>query len=525
MAALFTLQVACVGSNGEHHTTTGETKWHPEIVAWAFQRAVQQQDHQRITTLSLLLENIAPKNFRGLLTRAVAQFNFGQPQQAVRTLIGLIDVSKSTREPVLQSIALLLSWQSQEALSFFNAAVEAQPNDAGLIVVSALLSYELNMQKEFRERLERALQLQPNWETAAILKLTHFQSELSIWKLFEFADNFLKRVPNAEDFRILYTKLLLTRNQPEKALAHSKIAIMRATPSQLPEALLLNGLAHLESKNFLHARKQLQQLLTVHTHRVEARLYLADLEIKQQNWEAARAFLQKIYSPQYLLDAQFKLSLIIAKQNGIEAGIHHIRQTQVYAEQDAVRIFIAQSRLYENFDLPYKALAVLNEALQETPKNSSLLYERGLLAANLNLLTLHERDLRLLIANDPNNPHFYNALGYTLASQTERLDEALVLITRALKMLPNDPAILDSMGWINFQIGNHAEAVEHLRRALDEKKDAEIAAHLGEVLWVIDHKTEAMQIWQQGKKWSSNNKVLRATMHRFTTPSIPVDQY
>ena len=146
---------------------------------------------------------------------------------------------------------------------------------------------------------------------------------------------------------------------------------------------------------------------------------------------------------------------------------------------------------------------------------SDLLYARALVAEKLDDLALHERDLRLVLKLDPKNAHALNALGYTLADRTDRFQEALKLIKRALELRPNDPFILDSMGWVHYRLGNSGDAVRFLRRALEIRTDAEISAHLGEVLWTSGKQRQAQRIWKRALGKDPDNEVLKKAISKF----------
>ncbi|MEJ1469855.1 MAG: tetratricopeptide repeat protein, partial [Candidatus Sedimenticola sp. (ex Thyasira tokunagai)] len=129
--------------------------------------------------------------------------------------------------------------------------------------------------------------------------------------------------------------------------------------------------------------------------------------------------------------------------------------------------------------------------------NEDLLYARALFAVTQGRVDILEADLRKVIAGNPEHADALNALGYTLADKTDRYQEALALIQQALKLKPAAPSILDSMGWVQFRLGNHGRALEYLQRAFDQLPDQEIAAHLGEVLWVMGERERAKAVWQQ----------------------------
>ena len=180
-----------------------------------------------------------------------------------------------------------------------------------------------------------------------------------------------------------------------------------------------------------------------------------------------------------------------------------------------MRVYLAREQVLRDSDQPQAALKLLDAALLEIPDDPDLLYSRGLVTAMLHMVNRHERDMRQLIALEPDNAHAYNALGYTLADQTDRYDEALELIKKALELLPDDPFILDSMGWLQYRMGNLVAALEYLQQAIDQSPDAEIAAHLGEVLWMTGAKDEARTTWRDGKNTDPGNPVLIDTLRKF----------
>jgi tetratricopeptide (TPR) repeat protein len=148
------------------------------------------------------------------------------------------------------------------------------------------------------------------------------------------------------------------------------------------------------------------------------------------------------------------------------------------------------------------------------PDDTSLRYARALIAEKADKLDLAEKDLRMIIEREPSNAQALNALGYTLADRTERLEEALGYIQRALEVEPADAAIIDSMGWVQFRMGNHEKAVELLRQALSLIQDPEIAAHLGEVLWEMGNKRDALDVLESALQQHPKHKALLDAMKR-----------
>ncbi len=160
--------------------------------------------------------------------------------------------------------------------------------------------------------------------------------------------------------------------------------------------------------------------------------------------------------------------------------------------------------------------AVLTTALDTFPDDPDLLYDLAMVAEKLDRLDVVEAKLSRLIELKPTNAHALNALGYTLVDRTPRLAEGLALIERALALAPDDPFILDSVGWAHFRMGKLDEAEKHLRRAMEQRPDPEIAAHLGEVLWAKGDRARAQDVWQSQLKSAPDNPVLLETVRRLT---------
>src|SRR5690606_33043026 len=164
-------------------------------------------------------------------------------------------------------------------------------------------------------------------------------------------------------------------------------------------------------------------------------------------------------------------------------------------EERQVQVAVAKAQILRTAGQPRQALTVLQATLKRFPGNTGLLYDYAMAAESLKRFKDMEQALRKIIRLAPDNQHAYNALGYSLADRNIRLKEAHQLISRALELAPEDPFIMDSMGWIEFRMGRLAEAEKLLRRAYELRPDAEIAAHLGEVLWARGQRADAKEIW------------------------------
>jgi tetratricopeptide (TPR) repeat protein len=484
--------------------------------AAAIQLALRLKDYQKAIELAHLMLTEEPGNFRIILSLASAQVQSQKIDDAAITLIDLARDQKPGNEAVMQEIASIIARQDDDVREqlgqkLIEASNEGNPS---LVFTTALLAARQNQGQQFRDRLDKTLELSPDWEVPAILKLTELADNADEKRnMDDWARSFLQRFPDSEQFRVQYSRLLIRDDRNAEAMAELDIVLEQNPESK--DALFTSAIVHMDEKKNERAKDLLSRYIEASNNGDQARLYLAEILIQEERYDKASPLLRQIQSRQYYLDAQIALSGVIAHQSNVDAGLSYLKSIDTHGEEESVRLILEQDSLLRDFDQMDRSLELLTDALKERPEQPDLLYSRGLLAAQLNKIDLIERDMRRLIELQPENAHAYNALGYTLADQTDRFDEALELISKALEFRPEDPFILDSMGWVHYRIGDNEKAVDYLERALELKQDAEIAAHLGEVLWVMGEKTEAEKIWNLGMEWGPENATLLKTIDRF----------
>ncbi len=239
-------------------------------------------------------------------------------------------------------------------------------------------------------------------------------------------------------------------------------------------------------------------------HRSEALAWYAQVPASDQHW------------PQ----AQLRRALLLDQTSHTAQALDMLHQLQARSGDNDKQVgdaFLMEAEILDKHQRGKEAVAVYDRGLQAMPDDPRLLYARALLNDDLGNVAAAVRDLRRLLSLQPDNADALNALGYTLADRTDERAEALGLIERALALKPDEPAIIDSLGWVQYRLGHLHQAIAQLRTAYAKQPDPEIAAHLGEVLWVSGHKDEARKIWAQGQKKDANNKVLLETMKRLET--------
>lgn len=230
--------------------------------------------------------------------------------------------------------------------------------------------------------------------------------------------------------------------------------------------------------------------------------------------QALRAY-RRVLGGGYYVSARIRSAEIMAEAGPLRWARRHLAATPRHAESDDVRLYRAESALLFRADRPEEAMEVLDDALDAHPEHADLLYARAMTAERVGRIDVLERDLRAIIDRDPNHAEALNALGYTLADRTDRYQEALELVERALALDPDEYHIVDSMGWVLYRLGRYEEAAAHLRRSYEGEPDPVVAAHLGEVLWALGLRDEAREIWDSALEEAPDNEVLLETIERF----------
>jgi tetratricopeptide (TPR) repeat protein len=214
------------------------------------------------------------------------------------------------------------------------------------------------------------------------------------------------------------------------------------------------------------------------------------------------------------LELQQRRAVLMAKQGRVAQARALLKSTPEFGTEDARAKIVAESQLLRDVKQWKEAHDVLADGVKRFPTDIDLMYEQAMMAEKLDRIDDMERLLRRVMAERPTYQHAYNALGYTLADRGQRLPEARQLVSKALELAPGDPFITDSLGWIEFRMGNRTEALRLLREAWATRPDTEIGAHLGEVLWAIGQRDEARRIWRESRARDANNDVLRETLAR-----------
>ncbi|MES2105541.1 MAG: tetratricopeptide repeat protein [Pseudomonadota bacterium] len=366
---------------------------------------------------------------------------------------------------------------------------------------------------------QTALEQRPDSQLA-ILTIAQASSQPDAAKAMS---SFLAKNPAARDVRLAYASILIDLKQLDKATAEFE-HLLRDKPDDVGVMYTLGVLA-MESKHTKLAEKYFNDYLGVlEANPAEERdptpalINLAQIASDRKDDKAALDWLSKVESYDgrnaAYLNVQIRRAQIIAKSGKLAEARQFLKEVQASSDDDKIQLIQAEAQLLREAKQPLEAGRLLEDAIQHFPNNPDLLYDYAMIAESQQKVSEMEASLRKVMELAPNNQHAYNALGYALAERNIRLDEALTLIEKALQLAPDDPFILDSLGWVKFRLAKPEEAEQALRRAYTLRPDAEIAVHLGEVLWSQGQKDNARKFWREAKAKDPDNEVLKSTLQR-----------
>lgn len=362
--------------------------------------------------------------------------------------------------------------------------------------------------------VDKVLKNQPDREDALILKAEILQrmgnSTAAIALLKKLASN----RDASEDIRFAYAKLLGENNKIEEARA-AFLQLHTEFPEN-EDAVFALGVIALQEQDGKQAKHYFNQLLALGDSGQQAAYFMGLAEKLNNDNESAMIWFSAVPedSPRFQA-AQTNYVSILAESGQMEKARQHLKLLRLKNPSKALEYYSFEAALLRERDQYQAAFDLYTEALKQFPEQTDLLYGRAMVAEPLNNLRVLEDDLRTVLKKEPNNSHALNALGYTLADRTDRYQEALVLIEKAVKLSPNDAFYLDSLAWVHYRLGNLEQAENVMNQAIAIQSDPELLAHLGEILWQRGKHIEAKIAWDEGLKKDRNNQLILKTMSRF----------
>ncbi|MFL1551074.1 tetratricopeptide repeat protein [Pseudomonas sp. O64] len=395
----------------------------------------------------------------------------------------------------------------------FDRLLQKHPKNSQLIFGKALL---LQQDDEADAALKLLEQNPPDdGEIAPILLRARLLQTLNRGKeAIPLLEKSIKKYPDDKRLRLTYARTLVEQDRMEDAkVQFANLVQQYPEDDELRYSL---ALVCLEAKAWDEAKGYLEELIQRESHVDSAHLNLGRIAEEHNDPQAALLEYAQVGPGNDYLPAQLRQADILMSNGRTDEAEKRLAAARAAEPDYAIQLYLIQAETLSANKQGERAWKLLQQALLQYPDDLNLLYTRAMQAEKRNDLAQMEKDLRLIIKRDPDNAMALNALGYTLSDRTTRYAEAKVLIEQAHKLNPEDPAVLDSLGWVNYRLGNLDEAERLLRQALERFPDQEVAAHLGEVLWANGKQREARQIWEKFLKEQPESPILRGTIKRLT---------
>lgn len=470
-------------------------------------------DQAALDTVLIWAKN-DPKNLEAQRSAAIQLARAGRHDEAMTYMEKVLQGHGNTHFDFLALSAAETDAQTRAGLlQSFDRLLQKYPDNSQLAFGKALLLQQDGRSEEALTLLEDS----PNTDSEVIPILLHVRLLQSLKRgdeAMSLIEKGIKLYPNDKRLRLTYARMLVEQGDLEEAQGEF-VSLVQQYPEDDDLRFSL-ALVCLEGEAWQEAIVYLDELVERGSH-VDPAHYNLARAYEQLNQPDSALLEYALVGPgdEYLPAQAAQTELLFSQKRGTEAT-KLLAKARDEQPDYATQLYLIESEALSINKQPEQAWTVIQQAVKDNPDDLNLLYARAMMAESRNDLDQLESDLRLILDRDPENSMALNALGYTLADRTTRLTEARQLIEQAHQLNPDDPAILDSMGWINYRQNRLIEAEKYLRQAMQKYPDHEVAAHLGEVLWAQGKQSEARKVWSEALKNQPDSEALRSTIVRLT---------
>ncbi|WP_412478822.1 tetratricopeptide repeat protein [Azonexus sp. IMCC34839] len=480
----------------------------PKVIARATEVAVLARQYERALELVRLWLEIEPSSAQARQTQSSLLVLTNRLDELAPELARLLEQDKPNLASNLLHLNRMLARLSDKKAVQRLVDRLATPYDTLPEAHFAMAQAASNVGDYQRalDETEAALRQRPDWETAALARAqlqSRQSNKLAIDGLFDFVG----RVPSARDARLTLARLLIAERRYDESRKQFD-RLLKDNPDS-PEVIYPIAMLALQQGDYQTGRSQLEHLLkTEFPDKSTVHFFLGQLDQEQKKPDAALAHFRQVTAGEQFVAARSRAAQILMQQGKTDEARELLRATQGSSPAERVQLILAESQMLRDAKRYNDAYIVLDAGLSTQPDNAELLYEAALTAERMGKPELLETHLKRLLAQNPEHAHALNALGYSWADRNVNLSEAYDMIAKASALMPEDPFIMDSLGWVQFRQGKTEQALQTLQTAYRIKADPEIAAHLAEVLWSLNRKAEAQRLLKEAASQNPDNDVL-----------------
>jgi tetratricopeptide (TPR) repeat protein len=456
---------------------------------------------------------ISPNSPKAHQIASVLYIRKNNQSEAIDHLQQVVEIANNQGHAgYLQAAAIIeKSAAPDQGLLMMQQLISDETDDPKALYALALTANRAKQHPLALEYIDRSLAIDPSSTQSLVLKTQTILAMEQNEQGLAFIKQAYEANPENAQLGKAYARLLLEMNRTDEALGvYGNLLEQNPKDNTIVFSL---GIIHLQQEQYQEAKGHLKSLVDKRYKRNQASFYLGMIAEEEAKPEEALDWYSRVEGKN-TIDAQIRIAKILADQGNLNQARETLQRLRITQSGHEVRFYIIEAELLREAQDFETAHQVYTKALEIFTDNTDLLYARGLNAADLKRIDLLENDLRKILETDPKHADALNALGYTLADQTDRLEEARGYITEALAMKPDSPAILDSMGWVEYRLGNLESALEYLNKAAEISPDAEIASHLGEVLWHLGQQQRAIEVWNAANERDPDNRFILPVMKR-----------
>lgn len=438
----------------------------------------------------------------------------GKLEEARPHVIEMLAVEPQKGRAFMSLYGLLARVQDKvAALDWLTEVVQPYPEVAEAHWALAQTAITAGKQELALKEANKSLELKPDWDLAVMLVAQQTQHN-EPQRALSMLSRFLDAHPERNEVRLFYARMLLEQKQYEPAREQfGELLKQRPGSAELAFAI---AMISLQLGELDRAEQELRQALsTKGSDNDTLRFYLGQLYEAKQDWPAALQHYRQIKGGDRLYPSRLRIAYLQNKQGELAAARKTLAETQAKGDAQRVQLVMVEAQFLREAGQHAEGFRVLMRGLEKFPAQPELLYQAALQADKLDKHKDFEKLIRKLIKVEPGNAHAYNALGYGWLARNIRIPEAMELVKKAYQLAPDDAAIIDSMGWGYYRLGQFDKSLEFLRRSYAANPDPEIAAHLGEVLWVKGEREAAQKVWRDSEQAHPDNTMLRDVIHKF----------
>jgi tetratricopeptide (TPR) repeat protein len=476
--------------------------------------AVYLDDQPASMRAARLWVELAPNAQNARMTLALLLEHAGQRDAALAQLEALLQISEALGQDGFLQIAQVLAKEGGAGrLALMYDLATAHAADARAHYALALVAVAGKSLVQAETSLAQAVALAPRRAEPRVMLARVWHSQGRTKQALNSLAAALVELPDSRPLRSTYARMLVDAGRHADALREFRQLLATAPDDE--ELIYRAAMLATHEQAWDEAREYWLKLRNHGGKRFpEATYFLAQVEERRGREQVAAGLYEAVKEGPLLMDAGLRLAQIEARRGDVEQARGRLKRLRLLVPERAVDAYLAEAGLLKDAGRAGEARRLFDEALLRQPDDIELRYARAMFAAEQDDLGTLEQDLQHILSLDPDNVDALNALGYTLADRTRRFQESFGYIMHAYRLQPENAAILDSLGWVYYRLGDYASALRYLRQALDMAQDAEIAAHLGEVLWVTGDRAAARRVWRDGLARTPDSWYIRDTMER-----------